>query len=102
MRKRFTAAHELGHYIYHRDRIGSGVNDNRKYRGIPHAPLYNDAIQAKEETEANRFAANLLMPKHLIDKLKKDGIESVEDLARSLGVSRDAMRIRLGLPIGVF
>src|ERR1700710_1304831 len=32
VRQRFTAAHELGHYIYHRDLLGRGVGDTRAYR----------------------------------------------------------------------
>lgn len=31
-RKRFTAAHELCHYIYHRDLIGPHAGDNLEYR----------------------------------------------------------------------
>ena len=27
-----TAAHELGHYVYHRDRIGDGIYDDAAYR----------------------------------------------------------------------
>ena len=36
-RKRFTAAHELGHYIYHRDLLGLGTGDTRAYRA-EHSP----------------------------------------------------------------
>src|SRR5271167_4116851 len=33
-RKRFTMAHELGHYILHRDKIGDGIKEDRMYRAI--------------------------------------------------------------------
>ena len=32
VRRRFTAAHELGHYVYHRDLIGDGIYDDAAYR----------------------------------------------------------------------
>ena len=31
-RQRFTLAHELGHYMLHRDLIINGVDDDRKYK----------------------------------------------------------------------
>lgn len=32
VRQRFTIAHELGHYIYHRALIGDGISDSPAYR----------------------------------------------------------------------
>src|SRR3954466_13405647 len=65
-RQRFTLAHELGHYVYHRHLIGDGVNDDRAYRTTTRAEHYNPRIGPKQETEANRFAASLLMPWPLV------------------------------------
>lgn len=95
-RQRFTIAHELGHYLYHRSLIGDGVDDDRAYRSTAAGKYHNTKIGRRHETEANRFAANLLMPNHLIRALKSSGVRSDEDLARSLGVSVPAMRVRLG------
>lgn len=97
VRQRFTAAHELGHYIYHRDLLGAGVGDTRAYRAEG-TRLPNAAIRPIHERQANSFAANLLMPQHSISALKAQGVTRVEDLAARLDVSKDAMRIRLGLP----
>jgi hypothetical protein len=97
VRQRFTAAHELGHYIYHRDLLGAGVGDTRAYRALG-TRLPNNAIQPLHERQANSFAANLLMPRRGIAALQANGIVSPEDLAVRFGVSKDAMRIRLGLP----
>ena len=97
VRQRFTAAHELAHYIYHRDLLGSGVGDTRAYRAAD-TPLPNSAIQPVHERQANSFAANLLMPHHAISKLMAQGITTPAQLAERLQVSQDAMRIRLGLP----
>lgn len=58
-RANFTLAHELGHYMTHRhtlnsDRIECGKDDM----------LGGDSTNGDIETEANTFAANLLMPNH--------------------------------------
>jgi Zn-dependent peptidase ImmA (M78 family) len=97
VRQRFTAAHELGHYIYHRDLLGAGTGDTRAYRA-DQTPFPNAAIRPLHERQANSFAANLLMPYRSIALLRNQGITEVADLARALEVSKDAMRIRLGLP----
>lgn len=99
VRQRFTAAHELGHYIYHRDLLGDGVGDTRAYRQEG-TPLQNAAIRPIHERQANSFAANLLMPHPSINLLRAQGIDSVAGLAERLEVSQQAMRIRLGLPRG--
>lgn len=96
-RQRFTVAHEIGHYMFHRDLLGEGVGDTLAYRddgsGMP-----NSHIGPTEERQANTFAANLLMPSHLISELRAQGVVSPLDLARRLQVSEAAMRVRLGLP----
>lgn len=57
-RKRFTMAHELGHYYLHNDeRISCGASD------------LSDWNSKKLEREANEFAAELMMP---IDYFQKD------------------------------
>ena len=88
-RRRFTVAHELAHYILHRDLIGDGVYDDAMFRS---------GLSGKVEREANRYAANLLMPWPLIRKCMKEGLNSVEDLAARFRVSRTAMSIQLGFP----
>jgi Zn-dependent peptidase ImmA (M78 family) len=92
-RQRFTAAHELGHYIYHRDLLGDGVGDNRAYRAEGTGRT-NAKIQPKHERQANSFAANVLMPRHRLTDNIHD--QQTSDLAKKFGVSQDAMRIRLG------
>lgn len=91
-RQRFTAAHELCHYIFHRDLLGEGVGDNRAFRsegtGRP-----NPNILPIHERQANSFAANVLMPRHRLTNV--DG-ESTDALAARFAVSPAAMRIRLG------
>ena len=88
-RRRFTIAHELGHYVLHRDEIGEGITDDALYRSRLGGPL---------ERQANRFAANLLMPRDLIVEAINQGVDSVEKLAEKFEVSRSAMSICLEIP----
>jgi Zn-dependent peptidase ImmA (M78 family) len=91
-RQRFTAAHELGHYIYHRDLLGAGVGDNRAYRAEG-TDRPNPNIRPIHERQANSFAANVLMPRH---RLADVCGQSTAALAERFGVSQQAMKIRLG------
>lgn len=93
-RKRFTAAHELGHYILHRALIGKGVDDNKAYRSEKGGNFHNTNITQRHETEANQFAAVVLMPSNLVRSEFAQN-PSVEALAYRFGVSQQAMRIRL-------
>ena len=90
VRQRFTAAHELGHFALHREQIGDTHSDNYLLRA--------EGFTGYQETQANAFAADLLMPRDLIQRKMEEGITSVADLARTFGVSQIAMSIRLGLP----
>ena len=100
-RQRFTVAHELGHYMLHRQEIGDGMEDDAAYRSSSTGRYKNSCIGPREETQANQFAANLLMPWELLEKLREEGFSLPEQAARlasRLEVSLRAMRIRLGLP----
>lgn len=96
-RKRFTIAHELGHYVLHNERSNMFV-DKVFFR------KKSDGYTSKEEKierEANYFAANILMPEKLIFQavsnltcdLYED--ETVSKLAKDFNVSSSAMLYRL-------
>ena len=94
-RQRFTVAHEIGHYMLHRKLLGDGVDDNRAYRSTDAGKYHNTAIGPKQETEANRFAAAVLMPTNLVkQKIAEDCDISDNDLSRVFKVSMQAMTIR--------
>lgn len=98
-RQRFTLAHELGHYMLHRHLVGDGVDDDRAYRSTEVGRYHNTAIGPRQETEANRFAANVLMPHDGIDRVRSTTrLNSPRALAEAFGVSEHAMSIRLGVP----
>ena len=92
-RQRFTIAHELAHFILHRDLIGRGIVDN---------VLYRSALSSRIETEANKLAADIIMPREQLRR-SLDGLPRplsdamVENLASEYRVSVPAMRVRLGL-----
>lgn len=91
-RQRFTLAHEIGHLLLHRDRIGDGIVDDILYRSN-----LSDTLEA----QANRIAADLLMPFHLIEmslaKYKDlDNEQRYEAVASEAEVSTTALKIRLG------
>lgn len=83
-RQRFTIAHELGHALMH-DVDREHCRTERKYT------LDNHRI---EEVQANRFAAELLMPAEFVSDAFNFGLP-LEDLASRFGVSQTAIRIRL-------
>ncbi len=88
VRKRFTVAHELAHYLLHKDQIGSEVEDTVLYRS-----KLSDSI----EREANRFAAAMLMPVNLIEEATRVNRDA-RAIAHYLQVSEAALKIRLGMP----
>lgn len=94
-RKRFTAAHELGHYLFHRDLLGDGIDDSRMYRSENLGLFYNTNIKPRHETEANKFAATVLMPEKLVRAKHRELGGNLRTLAREFHVSPAAMRIRL-------
>lgn len=93
-RRRFTAAHELGHYLLHRDLMEGQGHLDRLYseggRDNPYAPL-----SPTHEVEANKFAAALLMPAGPLRRRYDPDADNVDELADLCGVSKAAMKIRL-------
>jgi Zn-dependent peptidase ImmA (M78 family) len=95
LRQRFTMAHELGHFVLHRDLIGNGVDDNRAYRSAPGGSFWNRQITQRHETEANRFAANILMPEKLVIEQHELCHGDLKEVAKRFQVSSQAMKIVL-------
>lgn len=92
-RQRFTVAHEISHYLLHRNDIGSGVVDSIMYRS---------SLTSRKETEANRLAADIVMPVNAVRReLVKFGgrrtDEVAEEMASIFRVSVPAMKVRLGV-----
>lgn len=84
-RQRFTLAHEIAHFILHRDLIESGLIDDTMYRSD---------LGDRYESQANRLAADILMPVRQVRKYLNTGM-AVEALAQLFKVSAAAMKIRV-------
>lgn len=84
-RKRFTLAHELGHYFLHESMavmLGGSARRFRRWSGF-------------QEREAEGFAACLLMPRGMVlDEARRLGRDAWV-LARRFWVSQRAMEIRM-------
>ena len=86
-RQRFTIAHELGHYYL-----------NHISKEVESDVIWRDKVSSygtdEKEKSANAFAAELLMPKRLIDEMYNFGY-SARQMAYKLGVSPTAISNRL-------
>lgn len=95
-RQRYTLAHEIAHFLLHKHLLSDGISDD---------VLYRSAQSNEIEAEANRLAADILMPMQHIDecykrhfKGKKDAV-LYEAIATDLGVSTIALKYRLGVNV---
>ncbi len=100
-RQRFSLAHECGHYELHMAEIGSEVHVDKKFFALARDAKSSLGFDRKE-IDANRFAAELLVPMEMLAKELKGRVVDVEDvelvseLARIFGVSQQMMSIRIG------
>lgn len=89
VRRRFTLAHELRHYV---DRKSSG--DDQLIGLVD----YRDEVSSRgtdpEEIWANQFGAALLMPAFAVRNLWREGY-TVARMAKYFGVSKESMSYRL-------
>ena len=104
-RRRFTMAHELGHFVLNHQRRGIFVDTPEKYFPPKFRNKESSTGEFLQEKEANAFAASLLMP----DDLVLGAIELIRDqkkylledynlageLAKYFWVSPQAMLFRL-------
>lgn len=92
-RRRFSIAHELGHFMLH-------ISDD-KHLFVDRNFFRNQASsvgESRQEIEANAYAAALLMPARLIEEELSDEYDTelyIDELAEKFTVSEHAMTIRL-------
>lgn len=85
-RQRFTLAHELAHYILHKEQ-NSDFKD---------AVFFRNEVRDSMEYIANEFASQLLMPEQNVKKvIEEENIRNIGDLAELFGVSAAAMKYRI-------
>lgn len=95
-RRRFTAAHELAHYLMHRDLLAKGRLNRHTDRLFGNGAEHNreQPFSKKHEVQANKLAAQLVMPAGKIRQMIEDGA-SIDQLVQTFGVSKAAMKVRL-------
>ncbi|WP_336517017.1 ImmA/IrrE family metallo-endopeptidase [Pollutibacter soli] len=104
VRRRFTIAHELGHYELHKEKSDLFVDKQFIYRSQNSG---NTAVNQAMEQEANYFASAILMPadqvRKAIEKANMDlgSEEAIKELAKIFEVSTTAMSIRIS-SLGMF
>ncbi len=108
-RQRFTLAHEIGHFELHMHDIGSEIHVDKKFYALARDANSSMGFDRKE-IEANRFAAELLVPRDMLAAQLKarsinigydDSIDEITDvLAQAFDVSRQMMAIRIGELLG--
>ena len=82
-RRRFTLAHEIGHVVL-------------KHRDVGFQTVKPRSKLTLRERQADVFAAELLMPKHIFqDAYFNRGIKDVNELVKLFGVSMQAVEIRI-------
>lgn len=86
-RKRFTLAHEIGHFVKRAD-------TSEEYEYIDRRDERSSTGTRDEEIYANNFAASLLMPDDAVRTFHRRGW-NVRDMAARFGVSQAAMENRL-------
>lgn len=84
-RRTFTIAHELGHYVLH--------NDGKIKLRVDKFDYSKDSEESQQETEANYFAASLLVPERLLRDLLEVGISKLK-ISQYFGVSESVIDIR--------
>jgi Zn-dependent peptidase ImmA (M78 family) len=99
-RQRFTIAHEIGHLELHRELIANKIHVDKKF-----SVLMRDANSAtgtaRIEIEANKFAAELLMPESILHRALEmepfdiDDDAPIAKLAKRFRVSRQALEYQI-------
>jgi Zn-dependent peptidase ImmA (M78 family) len=88
-RQRFSAGHELGHWMRDRGQIAFGCSQRQ---------IDSEWLTTNPETRANQFASDLLLPAKLFVPLAKGQpitVDTVRELAHTFQMSLTATAIKL-------
>lgn len=93
-RQRFTLAHEIAHFLLHKDRIRESDGEWRENI------LLRSGQPAQVEYQANRLASDLIIPPNILIEIldKREGTvtdDTIRELSGKFGVSTAAMEVRL-------
>lgn len=86
-RQRFTLAHEIAHFVLHRDNVEYDFVDKEFFR--------SSSSQDRIEQEANNFAGAILIPKEELKRLVVDkNIRELDVLSDFFDTSAIAVKVR--------
>ena len=85
-RRKFTMAHEYAHYQIHRN--------NKDVFSEGEAILFRNSERNMYEHQANRFAADILMPEDRFNQLFNSKKGDILEIANAFGVSESAIKFR--------
>ena len=94
VRQRFTVAHEIAHYLLHRNLIDKD--------GIVDTILYRSSLSNIQEVEANRLASSILLPWREVHNWcmetskRQPDLESLFSIAHAFRVSELTVGFRFG------
>ncbi|MGD0757737.1 MAG: ImmA/IrrE family metallo-endopeptidase [Candidatus Sulfotelmatobacter sp.] len=86
--KRLTIAHEVAHFLLHRNRIQNKLVDDRMYRS---------RLDSGREKDAEKLAYDLLMPGSVLAQLRSSGLNDPAQLADRFKVPLHVMKRRMGV-----
>lgn len=92
-RQRFTVAHELGHFLLHRNDSDFNFRAETAHRSDDYFE-YIEPHKPAQEIEANYFAATILMPENLFVPSYNRLSGNINQLSRLFFVSRSAVHNR--------
>lgn len=84
----FTVAHELGHHKLHKDWLYGQKKQQNLFElaDTPSILCREEGVKPRGELQADRFAAALLMPEHLVKEAFKKQYKKVIDVTKYIGL----------------
>ena len=84
-RQRFTVAHEIAHYILHKEVLEQNGG----------TPMFRGGDSNYAERQANRLAAAILMPQTKVQEMYQNQKKTIQEMAELFWVSYGAMANRI-------
>ena len=100
-RRRFTVAHEIAHYMLHKDIIDNHLDGNLTDAIGIGGIMYRSKLSSIFEKDANKLAEEILMP---LEKIKELYLKynDIRKLSEEFDVSEQAVKIRINNPYNQF
>ncbi len=94
-RQRWTIAHEIGHFVLHREDPDFKPIKQIMHRQEDYFDYLDGGVHYNREREADKYARDFLLPEKLVVELVNSTNKPSRELARMFGVSIGAFTCRL-------